>query len=66
MVKTLQARNVNLKKETFGLVMNGREFVFIKLKQDDFPKYARSDALSIEREQEFYNVFSILNHLINT
>jgi hypothetical protein len=55
--------NSNLNRETFGLITNGREFVFIKLNQDDSPKYARSDALSIEREQEFYSILSILKNL---
>lgn len=53
----------NLGEETFGLVTNGREFVFIKLNRSDSPKYARSDALSIEREQEFSDVLSILKQL---
>lgn len=53
----------NLGEEMFGLVTNGREFLFIKLNRSDPPKYARSDALSIEREQEFSDVLSILKCL---
>ena len=53
----------NLVHATFGLVTNGREFVFIKLIQNNPPQYARSDALTIEREQEFYSVFKMLKHL---
>jgi hypothetical protein len=49
---------------TFGLVTNGREFVFIQFaKGDRTSQYTRSDALSIERELEFQAVFSILKHL---
>ena len=46
------------------LVKNdGREFVFIKLIQNNLPQYARSDALTIERDQEFYSVFKMLKYL---
>lgn len=50
-------------KSVFGLLVNGREFVFVKLTQDEIPKYSRSLALSIERDEEFYQVLSILKQL---
>ncbi|MEH2158849.1 type I restriction endonuclease [Nostoc sp.] len=40
----------NPTQPTFGLLINGREFVFVKLIQQEHPCYARSDALSIERD----------------
>lgn len=53
----------NSEKDTFGFIANGREFVFIKLSRQDPPKYSRSYALSLDREQEFYTVLSILKRL---
>jgi predicted type IV restriction endonuclease len=50
----------NIEQPTFGLLVNGREFVFVKLVQEEKPKYARSYALSIERETEFQQVLSVL------
>ena len=50
----------NPEQPTFGLLINSREFVFIKLIQQQHPWYARSDALSIERDSELYQVLSIL------
>lgn len=53
----------NPNQPTFGLIVNGREFVFIKLIQQNQPQYARSYALSIERENELYQVLSVLKRL---
>ncbi|MGH7998201.1 MAG: type I restriction endonuclease [Brasilonema sp.] len=53
----------NNRQPTFGLMTNGREFLFIKLIQQEQPCYARSYALSIERDSEFYQVLSILKRL---
>ncbi|MGD1912168.1 MAG: type I restriction endonuclease [Rivularia sp. (in: cyanobacteria)] len=50
----------NREKPTFGLLVNGREFVFVKLVQEDKIKYARSYALSIEKDDEFEQVLKIL------
>ncbi len=50
----------NIEKPTFGLLLNGREFVFIKLIKQQQPKYARSYALSIEKEHELQQVLSLL------
>jgi hypothetical protein len=53
----------NSAQPTFGLLINGREFVFIKLIQQEHPSYARSYALSIERDSELHQVLSILKRL---
>ncbi|WP_392534998.1 type I restriction endonuclease subunit R [Nostoc sp. C117] len=53
----------NPAQPTFGLLINGREFVFIKLIQQEYPWYVRSDALSIERDSELHQVLSILKRL---
>jgi len=53
----------NPAQPTFGLLINGREFVFVKLIQQEHPWYARSDALSIERDSELHQVLSILKRL---
>jgi hypothetical protein len=53
----------NLEQPTFGLLVNGREFVFIKFIQQEEPKYARSYALSIERDTEFEQVLSVLKRI---
>ena len=46
--------NPNPVQPIFGLLINGREFVFVKLIQQEQPRYARSYALSIERDSELY------------
>jgi hypothetical protein len=53
----------NIERPTFGLLVNGREFVFVKLIQAQKPKYARSDALSIEKTNELQQVLSVLKKL---
>lgn len=53
----------NLEKPTFGLLMNGREFVFVKLLKQEEIKYARSYALSIEKDDEFEQVLSVLKRI---
>jgi hypothetical protein len=55
--------NPNPAQPTFGLLINGREFVFIKLIQQGQPRYARSYALSIERDSELHQVISVLKRL---
>ncbi|MEM9924558.1 MAG: type I restriction endonuclease [Cyanobacteria bacterium P01_D01_bin.50] len=50
----------NREKPTFGLLVNGREFVYVKLVREDKIKYARSYALSIEKDDEFQQVLRIL------
>ncbi|MDJ0797578.1 MAG: type I restriction endonuclease subunit R [Calothrix sp. MO_167.B12] len=53
----------NIEQPTFGLLLNGREFVFVKLVQQEKPKYARSYALSIEQDTEFQQVLSVLKRI---
>ncbi|QLE59075.1 type I restriction endonuclease [Nostoc sp. TCL26-01] len=53
----------NIEQPTFGLLVNGREFVFVKLVQQEQPKYSRSYALSIERDEEFQQVLSVLKRI---
>ncbi|MBH8552014.1 type I restriction endonuclease subunit R [Nostocaceae cyanobacterium CENA357] len=55
--------NPNSVLPTFGLLINGREFVFVKLTQQEQPQYAHSYALSIERDSELQQVISILKRL---
>lgn len=60
---TYMLNNLDDTQPTFGLILNGREFVFVKLIQQEQPRYARSDALSIERDSEFHQVLSVLKRL---
>ncbi|MEO1433804.1 MAG: type I restriction endonuclease subunit R [Cyanobacteria bacterium J06633_8] len=53
----------NLAKPTFGLFVNGREFVFVKLMKQEEIQYARSYALSIEKDDEFEQVLSVLKRI---
>ncbi|NEO32781.1 MAG: restriction endonuclease subunit R [Symploca sp. SIO3C6] len=51
-------------KDTFGLITNGREFVFVKFSCQTYPEYAYSKAFDIQtRENELYPVLSILKLL---
>ncbi|NEO24495.1 type I restriction endonuclease, partial [Moorena sp. SIO4A5] len=47
-------------KPRFGFLVNGREFVFVKLQPADVPIYGRSYALSIERKNELEQVLAAL------
>lgn len=48
----------------FGLLINGDDFVFIKLTQGSTPQYALSDKFTLwKRENELYKVLSILKKL---
>ena len=47
----------------FGFLVNGREFVFVKLQQADVPIYSRSYALSIDRENELEQVLAALKSI---
>lgn len=52
------------KRETLGLLVNGREFVFVKLTQQDTPQYSLSKAFSIlTPEQDLYDVLHLLKHI---
>ena len=47
----------------FGFLVNGREFVFVKLQPADVPIYSRSYALSIDRENELEQVLAALKNI---
>jgi hypothetical protein len=48
----------------YSLVINGEDFQFIKLLQEDQPRYALSDRFTLyRRENELYQVFRILKKL---
>ena len=53
----------NTEKPIFGFLVNGREFVFVKVIQGKIPQYSRSYALSIERENELEQVLSVLKNI---
>ena len=55
--------NTRTDKPMFGFLLNGREFVFVKLRRVDTPLYSRSYALSIERENELEQVLAALKHI---
>jgi len=50
-------------KLKFGFLVNGREFVFVKLQKADIPIYSRSYALSIDRENELEQVLAALKSI---
>ncbi len=50
-------------KPKFGFLVNGREFVFVKLQKADIPIYGRSYALSIDRENDLEQVLAALKHI---
>jgi hypothetical protein len=54
----------NLSKPVFGLVLNGSEFLFLKLTNNEFPQYAMSDLFSLlNRNNNLYQVLQILKRL---
>lgn len=56
--------NPNPEKPVFGLVSNGSHFIFLKLTQQDKPKYALSDEFTLlRRENELYQVLAVLKTL---
>jgi hypothetical protein len=51
----------DLEKPAFGLVLNGSEFLFLKLVRDNVPQYARSNLLSLlNRGNDLYTVLRVL------
>lgn len=51
-------------RPTLGLLVNGREFVFVKLTQQSTPQYSLSKAFSIlTPEQDLYDVLHLLKHI---
>ncbi|MBD2409357.1 restriction endonuclease subunit R [Nostoc calcicola FACHB-389] len=56
--------NPSQDKPTFGLVTNGSNFIFVKLTQQNPPKYSLSDEFSLlKRKNELYQVLTILKNL---
>lgn len=53
----------NTDQPTFGFLVNGREFVFVKLLHSKPPQYSRSYALSIERDNELEQVLAALKRI---
>ncbi|MGB3511127.1 MAG: type I restriction endonuclease [Microcoleaceae cyanobacterium] len=53
----------NTDKPIFGFLVNGREFVFVKLIQAEIPQYSRSYALSMERDNELEQVLAGLKNI---
>ena len=52
--------NPNREQPKFAFLVNGREFVFVKLQEADVPLYSRSYALSMDREHELEQVLAVL------
>lgn len=50
----------NPETPVYGLLVNGREFVFIELKHQPMPTYVRSFALSLERDNELTQILQML------
>jgi len=55
--------NPNTAKPAFGLVTNGNEFRFLKLRQQDRPIYSQSHLFALDRQDDIYVVLQILKHL---
>ena len=56
--------NLNLDRATFGLLMNGNNFMFFKVVQQEIPKYALSELFTLfRRENDLYTVLAILKRL---
>ncbi len=56
-------KNSQNDQPNFGFILNGREFVFVKLQKANFPIYGRSYALSIDRENELEQVLAALKYI---
>ena len=64
---TYMLANPQPTKPVFGLVMNGSDFIFLKISQINQPQYALSDQFTLlKRENELYQVFRILKKLGQT
>lgn len=53
----------NLPKATYGFVLNGSNFRFIKLLTTNLPQYALSDELLLDRGNDFPQVLCILKRI---
>ncbi|MBW4553279.1 MAG: restriction endonuclease subunit R [Aphanocapsa sp. GSE-SYN-MK-11-07L] len=57
--------NPVVEKPTFGMITNGRNFLFIKLIRQPVPRYALSRLFSLVNPgNELYTVLGILKHLV--
>ena len=64
---TYMLANPQPTEPVFGLVMNGSDFIFLKISQINQPQYALSDQFTLlRRENELYQVFRILKKLGQT
>lgn len=55
--------NPGTEETTFGLLTNGRNFQFVKVVQQEKREYAVSYDLSVNRNNDLYNIFRILKRL---
>ncbi|MBD2725497.1 restriction endonuclease subunit R [Nostoc sp. FACHB-892] len=55
--------NAGNDKPTFGFVINGREFQFIKLMKQGTPRYALSYTLSLNRGDDLHTVVKVLKRI---
>ena len=56
----------NLEKPAYGLVLNGSEFLFLKLWRNGVPQYAMSDLFSLlNRGNDLYTILQVLKRLKN-
>jgi len=55
--------NPRPEKPALGFVTNGLDFVFLKLMQDETPKYAESERFSLYSQNGLYTVLSILKRI---
>ncbi|MGK7944695.1 MAG: type I restriction endonuclease [Microcystaceae cyanobacterium] len=55
--------NAQTEQPKFGFLVNGREFVFVKLQPADVPLYSHSYALSIDREHDLEQVLAALKKI---
>ncbi|OCR02114.1 restriction endonuclease subunit R [Oscillatoriales cyanobacterium USR001] len=55
--------NPNTEKPTIGFVSNGIDFIFLKLMQQDTPKYGESYPFALRRGDDLYTVLRILKRL---
>lgn len=53
----------DLDKPVYGLMLNGREFVFLKMAHQSTPVYAHSGALDIAKEDELAQVLGALKNI---
>ncbi|NEP57595.1 MAG: restriction endonuclease subunit R [Symploca sp. SIO2G7] len=55
--------NPDTNKSAFGLVTNGNEYRFLKLRRQELPIYSQSYLFALDRQDDIYVVLQILKHL---